>query len=69
MRSAAALSRAEDLQGEIDKVAVQQTLRGVSGGVSASTLIDHFAGTLVRQTHRVEVSRLRREELVNVPAW
>ena len=69
MRSAAALSRAEDPQGEIDKVAVQQTLRGVSGGVSASTLIDHFAGTLVRQTHRVEVSRLRREELVNVPAW
>lgn len=68
MRSVAALSRAEDLQGELDKLAVEQTLRGVSGGVSASTLIDHFAGTLVRQSHRVEVRNLCRGQRVNIPA-
>lgn len=69
MRSIAALSRAEDLQGELDKVAVEQTLRGVSGGVSASTLIDHFAGTLVRQTHRVKVRKLCGGGRVNILAW
>lgn len=69
MRSFAALSRAEDLRGEMDKVAVQQTLRGVSGGVSASTLIDHFAGTLVRQTHRIKVGKLCKGERVNIPPW
>ncbi|CAM9943102.1 unnamed protein product [Hapterophycus canaliculatus] len=54
-RSAAALSRAEDLQGKIDRLAVNDTLRGVAGGtVSASALIDRFAGTLFRQSRRVK---------------
>lgn len=54
-RSAAALSRAEDLQGELDRLAVAATLRDVSGGVSASCLINHFAGTAFRQCQSVEV--------------
>lgn len=54
-RSVAALSRAEDLQGELDRLAVEQTLRGVSGGVSASSLIDHFAGKMLKHSRRVEV--------------
>lgn len=52
----AALSRAEDLQGRLDRVGVEETLRGVSGGaVSAAALIDRFAGTLFRQSRRVKV--------------
>eukprot|EP00903_Cladosiphon_okamuranus_P006177 g6074.t1 len=54
-RSVAALSRAENLQGRLDRVAVEETLRGVSGGaVSAAALINCFAGTLFRQSRRVK---------------
>lgn len=50
------MSRAEDLQGQMDRVAVKETLRGVAGGtVSASALIDRFAGTLFKQSRRVKV--------------
>ncbi|CAN0294336.1 unnamed protein product, partial [Ectocarpus sp. 12 AP-2014] len=54
-RSVASLSRAEDLQGKADRMAVQKTLDGVAGGtVSALALIDRFAGTLYRQSRRVK---------------
>lgn len=52
----AALSRAEDLQAKMDRIAVEETLRGVAGGaVKASVLIDCFAGTLFRESRRVKV--------------
>lgn len=56
-RSAAALSRAEDLQGKLDRIAVADTLRGVPGGVSASSLIESFVGTALRQSQHVQVNR------------
>ncbi|CAM9536480.1 unnamed protein product [Ectocarpus fasciculatus] len=55
LRSVASLSRAEDLQGKVDRMAVEKTLDGVAGGtVSALALIDRFAGTLYRQSRRVK---------------
>lgn len=56
-RSAAALSRAEDLQGKLDRIAVADTLQGVPGGVTASCLIETFVGTALRQSQRVQVHR------------
>lgn len=59
-----ALSRAEHLQGEVDRIAVEETLRGVSGGaVSASALIDRFAGTLFRESRRVKVWCMQKSGL------
>lgn len=64
-RSVASLSRAEDLQGKVDRMAVEKTLDGVAGGtVSALALIDRFAGTLYRQSRRVKVCSVPVRELV-----
>lgn len=50
-----ALSRAEDLQGHLDRLAVVETLQGIPGDVSALALIEHFTGKLLKQSRRVQV--------------